>query len=283
MDVVTKEATATATIAPVKDDQSEYGEADVILSTSSLDRDGDELHAEEWKTPLPDYITFDTDHGMSVATTVGGGKPFINNKGQLQVRVGFSSIPRAQEARTLVKERIIRNVSVAFLNHTDQKSGRVERELLNGAFVAVPANPEAVILASKSKVTPNDLAAAAKAKQDAETKDAANYKDDTMAAIAAMFDDDNVDPTHRTAYFRGMRDLAMRLGAGFPSDDPDAVPSALAPSNRSVDDENIATKSSPPETVEAPTDAPDDAAVAETDNEYDVARAKALLFTLDID
>lgn len=149
MNIITKEITVNAAITPVADDTSEHGEADVILSTRAKDRDGDELLSNEWISPLPDYITFDTDHGMSVATTVGGGEPFINDKGQLQVRVGFSSIDRAQETRTLVNERIIRNVSVTFLQRKNE-DGNIERELLNGSFVPIPSNTEAVILSSKS-------------------------------------------------------------------------------------------------------------------------------------
>lgn len=159
--IVTK---ATATVTPVDDNQAqtvegqENGEFDVILSTSALDRDGDELLPDEWAQPLPEWITFDIDHGMTVSTTVGGGKPFINDSGQLQVRGIYSSIPRAQDVRTLVGERIIRNVSVAFANVKNAVTGKPERELLNGAFVAIPANTEAVVLSSKS-ANPEDAVA----------------------------------------------------------------------------------------------------------------------------
>lgn len=146
MNTVTK---ATATVSPVRDD-SEHGAFDVILSTADLDRDGDMLHASEWKTPLPETITFDSDHGMSVATTVGSGRPFINKSGQLQVRGTFASTPHAQEVRALVNEGHIRTVSVAFSTENSKKTGKPSRELLNGAFVAVPANPNAVVLSSKA-------------------------------------------------------------------------------------------------------------------------------------
>ena len=153
MKIVTK---ATATVTPVTDEQSStpdgrvYGEFDVILSTKSLDRDGDELRPDEWLTPLPDHITFDSDHGMSVVTTVGSGRPFINGDGQLQVRGTFASTSHAQNVRTLVNEGHIRNVSVAFANHKPTKDAAPRRELLNGAFVAIPANPQAVVLSSKA-------------------------------------------------------------------------------------------------------------------------------------
>ncbi|OBG71334.1 hypothetical protein A5700_12240 [Mycobacterium sp. E1214] len=144
---------ATAQVIPAED-EAPNGSFDVILSTDALDRDGDRLHADEWKTPLPEHITFDSDHGMSVATTVGSGKPFINEKGQLQVRGTFASTPHAQTVRTLVNEGHIKTVSVAFSEQRHRKDAKPVRELLNAAFVAVPANPEAVVLSSKSDKKP---------------------------------------------------------------------------------------------------------------------------------
>lgn len=144
MDVTTK----AADVRPVESDHP-HGEFDVILSTRALDRDGDELLPNEWKTPLPEHITFDSDHGMSVETCVGSGHPFINDDGQLQVRGTFASTPHAQNVRTLVNEGHIRSVSVSFMTRKGTKGAKVERELLNGAFVAVPANPEALVLSSK--------------------------------------------------------------------------------------------------------------------------------------
>lgn len=144
MNIIRKDATITNT------DEEFPGAFEVVLSTPAKDRDGDELAAEDWKQPLPDHITFDTDHGMSVAATVGSGAPSMED-GKIVVRGTYSSLPRAQEARTLVKEGHIRTVSVAFMSEKVTKDGktRTVRELLNGAFVAIPSNREAVILASK--------------------------------------------------------------------------------------------------------------------------------------
>jgi hypothetical protein len=149
MNVITK---AVASIAPGADDAtSETGTFDVILSAQSLDRDGEILRQDEWKQPLPDHITFDTDHGMSVATTIGSGKPYLNEDGDLQVQGTYSSIDRAQEVRTLVNEGHIRTTSVAFMTTKTAKShGKAERELLNGSFVAIPSNRDTVVLASKA-------------------------------------------------------------------------------------------------------------------------------------
>lgn len=141
-----------ATIQNVGPDDDFPGSFEVVLSTSAKDRDGDELAPEDWKQPLPDHITFDTDHGMSVATTVGSGVPSLED-GKLVVRGTYSSLPRAQETRTLVKEGHIRTTSVAFMSEKVAKGGgktQTVRELLNGAFVAIPSNREAVVLAAKA-------------------------------------------------------------------------------------------------------------------------------------
>lgn len=145
MNVTRKDATITNT------DDEFPGSFEVVLSTPAKDRDGDELAASDWKMPLPDHITFDTDHGMTVEKTVGSGVPTLEN-GEIIVRGTYSSLPRAQEARTLVKEGHIRTVSVAFMSEKVVKDGksRSQRELLNGAFVAVPANREARVLSSKA-------------------------------------------------------------------------------------------------------------------------------------
>jgi hypothetical protein len=228
MDVVTK---ATASVAPVEDSKSKHGEFDVILSTSSLDRDGDELHPDEWKTPLPERITFDSDHGMSVATCVGSGKPFINDQGQLQVRGTFASTPHGQAVRTLVNEGHISSVSVAFMNHKTQKSGKPVRELLNGAFVAVPANPEARVLASKmAESITRPISDEDKALLMGNQKDAPNWRDNQMDAVTDMFENDPSDggnQPERKEYWQGVHDVAVKLGAGCPYSDPQAIPGVL--------------------------------------------------------
>jgi len=150
MEIVHKEATVNA----AGSDDDFPGSFEVILSSPTLDRDGDTLLPEDWKTPLPERINFDSDHGMSVATTVGSGVPSIDPMtGNLLVRGTFSSLPRAQEVRTLVKEGHVDRTSVTFMSEPsttkDGKTRRV-RELLSGAFVALPANREAVVLAAKS-------------------------------------------------------------------------------------------------------------------------------------
>lgn len=129
------------------------GEFDVILSAPTLDRDGEVVDAKIFE-PLPDHITFDIDHGMTTATTVGSGKPEYLPDGRLRVKGTYSSIPRAQEVRTLVREGHIRTTSVAFMGAVrEEKDGIphiVKAELLNGAFVPIPSNRESVVLSAKS-------------------------------------------------------------------------------------------------------------------------------------
>jgi hypothetical protein len=148
MNIVRKDATITPTGA----DEDFPGTFEVILSAPTKDRDGETLLPDEWKKPLPDRITFDADHGMSVASTVGSGVPTLNSAGELKVSGTYSSLARAQEVRTLVNEGHINTTSVAFMSEkSSQKDGKqvITRELLNGAFVAVPSNREALVLASK--------------------------------------------------------------------------------------------------------------------------------------
>lgn len=151
MDTFTKTAVVKDTTA---EDDAGPGTFEVILSAPTKDRDNERLKAHALD-PLPDWINFDRDHGMSVAATVGSGVPAYDDEGKLVVKGTWSSIPIAQETRTLVKEGHIRYTSVAFMNpvKTKAKDGTVEitsAELLNGTFAAVPANREAAILSAKT-------------------------------------------------------------------------------------------------------------------------------------
>lgn len=134
------------------DDDTPTGSFEVILSSPSLDRDGEVIDTGAFE-PLPAHITFDVDHGMSTVTTVGSGAPTYED-GNLVVRGTYASTPLAQETRALVKEGHIRTTSVAYMapriEVRDGVKHIVKAELLNGAFVAVPANRDALVLAAKS-------------------------------------------------------------------------------------------------------------------------------------
>jgi hypothetical protein len=149
-----KKMYALGEVKAVEDaDGDPNGEFDLILSTPDLDRDGEHVDAKIFE-PLPDHITFDIDHGMSTATTVGSGAPFYDGD-NLRVKGTYSSIPRAQEVRTLVREGHIRTASVAFMGAVREEDEDgvphvVKAELLNGAFVPIPSNRGAQILSAKS-------------------------------------------------------------------------------------------------------------------------------------
>jgi hypothetical protein len=163
MNVIRKDASITNV------DEDGPGAFQVVLSAPTKDRDGDTLLSDEWKQPLPEHITFDIDHEMSVKGTVGSGRPWIDHdntlgqgKGALIVDGTYSSLPHAQDVRTLVKEGHINRTSVAFMSEKTQKDGKsaVTRELLNGAFVAVPSNREASHpVLEGAEVRPAELAA----------------------------------------------------------------------------------------------------------------------------
>lgn len=128
------------------------GSFEAILSAPTLDRDGEVIAAKAFE-PLPDRIPIDIDHGMTVATTVGSGQPYYDGD-VLKIKGTFSSIPRAQELRTLVTEGHIGRMSVTFMGaERSTKDGvpHVERgELLNAAFVPIPSNREAAVLVAKA-------------------------------------------------------------------------------------------------------------------------------------
>lgn len=143
---------ALGEVKAVEDETEPNGSFDVILSAPTLDRDGEVIDSKVFE-PLPDHITFDIDHGMSTATTVGSGTPFYDGD-VLRVKGTYSSIPRAQEVRTLVREGHIRTTSVAFMSAKREEKDGVQHitraELLNGAFVPIPSNRESVVLSAKS-------------------------------------------------------------------------------------------------------------------------------------
>lgn len=129
------------------------GEFEAVLSVPTVDRDGEIIDAKAFE-PLPDYIPIDVDHGMSVTSTVGSGEPYYDGDA-LMLRGSFASTPLAQEVRTLVIERHVRKMSVAFMaaQRGEDEDGRphiLKAELLNAAIVAIPSNREADILAAKA-------------------------------------------------------------------------------------------------------------------------------------
>lgn len=135
-------------------DDSEYphGEFVAVLSTPTTDRDMEIVAAKAFD-PLPDHITIDVDHALKTSGVCGSGTPYYEGD-TLMVKGRFASTPLGQEVRSLVAEGHIRTMSVAFRKaEKDAKDGVTtitKAELLNAAFVAVPANPDALVLSSKA-------------------------------------------------------------------------------------------------------------------------------------
>lgn len=137
------------------DDPTEAGEWEAILSAPTTDRDGEIIDPKAFE-PLPERIPIDIDHDMRVSSTIGSGVPFYDGD-VLKMRGTFSSIPRAQEVRTLVTEGHIAKMSVTFMDakreEDDDGQTHIRRaELLNAAFVPIPSNREASVLAAKGLI-----------------------------------------------------------------------------------------------------------------------------------
>ena len=130
------------------------GTFEAIMSAPTLDRDGEVVDALAF-APLPGKITVDIDHDMSVRSVVGSGQPFYDESGVLKIKGLFASTPLAQEVRTLVKEGHVDRMSVTFraaLRDIGEDGLQHVRkgELLNVAFVVIPSNREAAVLAAKA-------------------------------------------------------------------------------------------------------------------------------------
>lgn len=178
MTVETKASGAFNVEIKALDPDDPAGQILATLTRPTTDRD-DEVVDPGAFLPLPDHITIDADHGMSTFTTVASGKPFYDGD-LLNFRGTFSTIPRAQEVRTLVTEGHVRTMSVAFRNavrEVDEKDGLVhirKAELLNAAIVPIPSNREAVILSAKNLAAcPKCAAAEESARTEDEGKAAA--------------------------------------------------------------------------------------------------------------
>lgn len=130
------------------------GTFEAIMSAPTLDRDGEVVDALAF-APLPAKITVDIDHDMSVRSVVGSGQPFYDESGVLKIKGQFASTPLAQEVRTLVKEGHVDRMSVTFRAAQrgigeDGIQHVTKGELLNVAFVVIPSNREAAVLAAKA-------------------------------------------------------------------------------------------------------------------------------------
>jgi HK97 family phage prohead protease len=185
MDITTK--TSGKYIAEIKSTtattKAPNGSFEAVLSVPSVDRDREVLDAGAFN-PLPEHITIDIDHAMTVEKTVASGSPYYDGA-ILKFEGTYASHPLAQMVRSLVEEGHIRTMSVAYMNshyEVDDTDGLVhlrKAELLNAGIVGIPSNREALITASKSLVS--DVADAI---TDAETKTGARQ----LAALQSIHD-----------------------------------------------------------------------------------------------
>ena len=176
---------AQASVAPGDDP----GEFDMILSNGTRDRDGESIPTNSWAQPLPETIPINANHSSDVSDIVGSGVPWIDDQGGLRVRGTFATTPLGQHVRTLVNEGHLRSVSVEFLRRKDG-NGRPVNELVGGAFVNIPANPEARVLASKGRLSFAEFRAflAGEADPIGLVTKAADESADSSAMIAAIHD-----------------------------------------------------------------------------------------------
>lgn len=153
MDIVTKDFPVAAGEAS---DEYPNGSFEVILSAPTVDRDGEVVDSKAFE-PLPEHITFDTDHSMTCDSVVGSGAPYYAADGTLRVKGGFAGDERSQTIRQKVTEGHIRTTSVTFMAARREKDDKgvqhvVKAELLNGTFTPIPSNRESVVLTAKSIV-----------------------------------------------------------------------------------------------------------------------------------
>jgi hypothetical protein len=198
MDMVTK--SVDAAVKPVESEHPN-GEFEVILSTEDLDRDNENLYIDEWKQPLPARIHIDGDHGRTLEKTVGSAVPRIEGN-KLIGKGTYAGTQYAQMVRQLVNEGHISHVSVTYGEKKGQKDSKPERELFNAAFVAIPANPKAEVLSSKS--------ASVKPQTDGPTSLIETLK--AAGGLSASGDNPRVPPKH-DEMVQAMHDAACHLGA----------------------------------------------------------------------
>lgn len=212
-------AKTLASIQDVEGDDKPHGGFTAILSTPSLDRDGDRLGRKEWIEPLPERMTLDVDHGMKVADTIGSVRPYFDGD-TMMIDATFASTAKAQEVRTLVKEGHVSTVSIAFMtDKTKKDAGSPFREVLNCGVVAIPSNRDAMILDSKALDLRAEELAAEKATAEAET--------DATESPTAKAPEIVVNVTPHFEYKEFVDNLAAALTAKAAGGDAPALTQAI--------------------------------------------------------
>lgn len=175
-------------IAGEPTEEHPHGTFEVILSAPTQDRDGEIVDSKAFE-PLPDHITFDTDHSMTCDSVVGSGVPAYAEDGTLRVKGGYARDERSQIIRQKVIDGHIRTTSVTFMAAERVKDEKgvphvVKGELLNGTFTPVPSNRESVVLASKS-VLAHELAEKVGARNSAKDSETIQAMHDASVSLGA--------------------------------------------------------------------------------------------------
>jgi hypothetical protein len=189
------------------------GSFEILLSTSARDRENEIVSAKDWEQPLPASIPLNSDHNPSVHAVVGSGQPFLDGDSNLRVVGKFASTPEGQHLRTLVNEGHVQSVSVEFIRN----AAKGVNTLVGGAFVTVPANPEARVLSAKAFSDELDRVIKAAGGGDAAMvqaiHDAAGHLGAACIAVEVPVEDTDEDPTGAQEGANKAAALALRLKA----------------------------------------------------------------------
>ncbi len=154
---IAEEVVAKMANLQVGDVNPENGTFEVIASTDAIDRHGERILAEGWKTDnymKNPIILFGHDY-WNIESVVGKATSVEVVSGKLIVKGVFASgdtNPKAQMLRKMYDEGIIRTVSVGLRPLARDVQDRdiiTSAELLELSFVPVPANPEALRLSKE--------------------------------------------------------------------------------------------------------------------------------------
>lgn len=229
MNVVTK--SVEATIQPVESEHPN-GEFELLLSTEDIDRDDENLWIEEWKQPLPKRIQIDGDHSRSIEKTVGSVVPRIEGT-ELRGKGPFAPTDYAQTVRQILNDPGAEGhgigCSVTY-RETKDKSGNPQRELLNAALVAVPANPKAIVLSSKSADKADGGMSASGDNPDVKHDDMVQAIHDAACHLGAQCANEiEADPgTADGANKSANTETSSTKDAGLPQESPDSDPAKAA-------------------------------------------------------
>lgn len=133
---------------------------EVIASTPAIDRDGETIDQRGWdltnfaKNPV---ILFGHNYW---SLPIGKGTEWSIEEGMLRLKGVFASEkanPVAENVFQLVKEGILKAVSVGFIARERVGNQITKAELLEVSFVPVPSNPEALSMLAAKGFSPSDI------------------------------------------------------------------------------------------------------------------------------